>query len=291
MPGMARTADHRAGPTDASLPAAGELGLFGPGSVSWLVQRETTVLFGGARALLMHAAHPLVIAGARETGFYERNPWKRLERTLAMTYALTFGTREEALRAADTINQVHRGVRGVDEVTGLPYDATDPDLLLWVHACLVDSALLFERLTVGRLTAEGRETFHREQMAAAELLGLPRERIPPTTSELRAYIDEVVAGDTLRVTSAARRVAGLFKRPPPGAEWRPILRAISWWAFATLPAKLREMYGIRYGRSRQAALRAGLAVLRFGRPAIPRRFRWILPAQVALRRARNGSTE
>jgi uncharacterized protein (DUF2236 family) len=288
---MGRTADHSARHVDASLPATGERGLFGPGSVSWLVHRETTVLFGGARALLMHAAHPLVIAGARETGFYERNPWKRLERTLAMTYALTFGTREEALRAADAINQVHRGVRGVDEVTGLPYDATDPDLLLWVHACLVDSALLFERLTVGRLTPRGRETFHREQMAAAELLGLPRERIPPTTSELRAYIDDVVAGDMLRVTSAARRVAELFKRPPPGAEWRPILRAISWWAFATLPSKLREMYGTRYGPGRRAALRASLAMLRFGRPAIPRRFRWILPAQVALRRARDGSTE
>jgi uncharacterized protein (DUF2236 family) len=53
--------------------------------MSWLVNRETAVLFGGARALLMHAAHPLVLAGARQTGFYERNPWKRMERTLHLT--------------------------------------------------------------------------------------------------------------------------------------------------------------------------------------------------------------
>src|ERR671923_8783 len=164
-------------------------GLFGPTSVSWRVHRETTVLFGGARALLMHAAHPLVIAGARETGFYERNPWRRLERTLMLTYSLTFGPREEALAAAERINEVHRRVRGVDPVTGKPFDAMDPDLLLWVHACLVDSALLFERLTVGRLTSEERERFHREQMAGAELLGLPRQRIPPTVAELGTYID------------------------------------------------------------------------------------------------------
>src|SRR4051794_35077799 len=74
-------------------------GFFGPDSVSWRVHREVTVLFGGARALLMQAAHPLVIAGARETGFYQRDPWKRLQRTLMLTYALTFGTREEAQRA------------------------------------------------------------------------------------------------------------------------------------------------------------------------------------------------
>ena len=33
-----------------------DLGYFGPDSVSWQVHREVTVLFGGARALLMQAA-------------------------------------------------------------------------------------------------------------------------------------------------------------------------------------------------------------------------------------------
>src|SRR5919206_2170783 len=94
-----------------------DVGLFGPESVSWQVHREVTVLFGGARALLMHAAHPLVLAGARQTGFYDRNPWKRLERTLHLTYTITFGTKDEALAAAERINDVHRRVRGVDPVT------------------------------------------------------------------------------------------------------------------------------------------------------------------------------
>lgn len=232
----------------------------------------------------MHAAHPLVVAGARETGFYEHDPWKRLERTLILTYAITFGTGDEARAAADRINHVHRRVRGVDPVTGLSYDAFDPDLLLWVHAGLVDSALLFERMTVGRLTAEERERFHREQMVAAELLGLPAARIPPTTDALRAYIDEVVASGILRVTDASRRVAELFRRPPPQAEWRPVLRAVSWWAFGTLPASIRDLYGVRWTSGHRAALRATLAGLRAARPAIPRRFRWILPAQVAFRR-------
>jgi uncharacterized protein (DUF2236 family) len=263
-----------------------EGGLFGPDSVSWRVHRETTVLFGGARALLMHAAHPLVIAGARASGFYERNPWKRLERTLVLTYALTFGTGEEVRRAADHINDVHRGVRGVDPVTGRRYDAMDPDLLLWVHACLVDSALLYERLTVGRLADEERERFHREQMAAAELLGLPRDRIPPTVAGLHAYIDDVVTGDSLVVTDASTRVAALFREPPREAEWRPVLRAVSWWAFGTLPPRLRSMYSVGWGPARSAWLRASLAMLRVGRPAIPRRFRWILPAQQASSRAR-----
>jgi uncharacterized protein (DUF2236 family) len=264
----------------------GDAGLFGPGSVSWRVHRETTVLFGGARALLMHAAHPLVIAGARDSGFYERNPWKRLERTLMLTYALTFGTTQEVRRAADRINEVHRSVHGIDPVTGRHYDALDPELLLWVHACLVDSALLFEEMTVGRLTGRERERFHREQTAAAELLGLSPERIPPTVADLRTYIDGVVAGDTLVVTDASRRVAGLFRHPPPEAEWRPVLRAVAWWAFGTLPPRVRAMYGVRWGPAREAWLSASLRGLRLVRPGIPRRFRWILPAQQAQARSR-----
>src|SRR5207249_9707945 len=121
----------------------------------------------------------------------------------------TFGTRAEAMEAAQRVNRVHEGIHGIDEVTGLPYDAFDPDLLLWVHACLVDSQLLFERLTVGRLDDEGRERFHREQMAGAELLGLDRTRIPATVAELHDYIDQVVAGGVLGVGPDTMKVADL----------------------------------------------------------------------------------
>ena len=258
-----------------------DAGFFGPDSVSWRVHRETTVLFGGARALLMQAAHPLVIAGATKTGFYQRNPWKRLQRTLMLTYALTFWDKAGARAAAERINAVHRTVHGIDEVTGLPYDAFDPDLLLWVHACLVDSALLFERYTVGRLTDRDRQRFHQEQMLAAELLELPRDRIPPTVPELRAYIDGVVASGVLRVTDAALEVASMFHDPPKDAEWRPILRAVSWWGFGTLPGPLRKQYGIRWNPAKEAAMRANLFALKLGRPLIPRRYRLILPAQNA----------
>src|SRR5712691_2007330 len=100
------------------MASARDLGFFGPGSVSWQVHREVTVLFGGARAVLMQAAHPLVIAGARETGFYERNPWKRFQRTVIVTYTSTFGTKAEARAAADLINEVHEKIKGVEPVTG-----------------------------------------------------------------------------------------------------------------------------------------------------------------------------
>ena len=256
-----------------------DLGYFGPGSVSWQVHREVTVLFGGARAVLMQAAHPLVIAGARETGFYERNPWKRLQRTLTLTYAITFGSKAEAHAAADRINEIHSRIKGVDEVTGLPYDALFPELLLYVHACLVDSALLFEERTVGKLDDEARQRFHEEQMLAAEMVLVPREIIPRTVPELREYLQGVYDSGLLRVTDSARKVADLFADPPAEAEWRPVLKGVSRLAFATLPPELRAMYGFEVGAAKRAAMRATLAATKGLRPLLPGRYRYIAPYQ------------
>ena len=256
-----------------------DLGYFGPDSVSWRVHREVTVLFGGARAVLMQAAHPLVIAGARETGFYERNPWKRLQRTLVLTYTITFGSKAEADAAAERINDVHGRVKGIDAETGLPYDGLDPDLLLYVHACLIESALVFERLTVGGLDAAGRQRFHEEQMLVAEMVGIPRTAIPPTVPELRAYLQGVYDSGIPRVGEAARRVAALFHDPPREAEWRPVLIGVSKLAFGTLPPELRRLYGIEVVPGRRAAMRAAFAATRAIRPFLPPRFRFIAPYQ------------
>jgi uncharacterized protein (DUF2236 family) len=271
--------------------ALSDLGYFGPDSVSWRVHREVTVLFGGARAVLMQAAHPLVIAGARETGFYERNPWRRLQRTLILTYTMTFGSRAEANAAAARINDVHGRISGIDEATGLAYDALDPELLLYVHACLVDSALLFEELTVGNLDEADRHRFHEEQMLAAELVKIPREIIPPTVPQLRAYLDDVVGSGILRVTDAARRVAELFLEPPDEAEWRPVLRGVSRLAFATLPPAVRDLYGVEMTRRRAVGMRAAFAATRLLRPALPPRYRYIAPYQQWRAAARGKGTD
>ena len=267
--------------------ASDDVGYFGPESVSWQVHREVTVLFGGARAVLLQAAHPLVIAGARETGFYERNPWKRLQRTLMLTYTITFGSKAEAHAAAERINDVHARVKGIDAVTGLPYDALDPELLLWVHACLVDSALLFEKLTVGRLDEAGRQRFHQEQMLAAEMVMIPRSIIPPTVPALRAHMQEVIDGGILRVTDAARRVADLFEDPPEEAQWRPVLKGVSRLAFDTLPPDVRDLYGVRFGSAERVAMRSTLAATRALRPLLPPKYRYIAPYQEWFR-ARSG---
>jgi len=262
------------------------VGLFGPDSVSWRVLREASVVVGGLRAILMHAAHPLVVAGARHTGMYERDPWRRLERTLRQTFAVVFGTREEALAASKRIDDIHGAIKGIDPVTGQAYDARDPELLLWVHACLVDSFLVLERQTVGRLDDADRQRFHEEQMIGVGLLRLPRERIPGTVEGLHSYIDTVVANGTLRLTPDAVRVASVVRDPPPGVPWRGLWPVVSFLAFHTLPPALRSLYGVRHTSRHEVLLRTQGLIDRTNRPFLPRRFRFIAPAIVAERRHR-----
>jgi uncharacterized protein (DUF2236 family) len=263
---------------------AHDSGFFGPESMTWRINQELTVLFGGVRALLMHAAHPLVAAGARQTATYRRDPWARLLRTLSLQLLLPFGTREEASAAADRINRLHRVVNGVDPVTGDTYDALDPNLLLWVHACLEQSSVLFYERTVGPLTDEEKDRFHDENRLAAELVLLDAGHVPATYADNDAYIRSVIESDRLLVTDVAQELAHLVRGGPVPWHLKPIWIFIAFAAVGTLPPEIRRMYGFRWGRGRQRILDFNLAALRRIRPFLPQRFRLILPARIALRR-------
>src|SRR5690242_20895899 len=121
-------------------------GLFADDSIIRRVNRENVLILGGGRALLMQLAHPKVAAGVDEHSDFRARPVRRLRRTVRMTMAIVFGDRETALAAARAVNQAHAKVRGRS------YRALDPDLLLWVHATLVDSALVTYETFVKRLT-------------------------------------------------------------------------------------------------------------------------------------------
>src|SRR5215472_3615956 len=95
---------------DASLPE--REGLFR--EEGWLrrVSREPAVLFGGGCALLLEVAHPLVAAGVAEHSDFQRDPFGRLQRTLAAITAIALEPRGAALAAAHGVVRVHERVRG-----------------------------------------------------------------------------------------------------------------------------------------------------------------------------------
>ena len=263
----------------------GDPGHFGPDSMMWKVNKEITVLFGGARALLMHAAHPLIAAGARQTSFYQRDPWKRLIRTLSLQNSVTFGTIEEANDSATRINRLHEVIKGKDEVTGLTYDALDHEQLLWVHACLQLSSIYFYEQTVKKLTESEKNEYHIENMLAAKLVLVDVSKMPQTHKELKEWVIAKSRENSYLVyTDVAKDVKDIISGGPVPKHIKPIWPFISFTAFNTLPEEFKKIYGIKTTNFKSLILKFNLLFLKFTRPFLPPFFRLIPPARWARQR-------
>ena len=260
-------------------------GYFGPQSMMWKVNKEITVLFGGARALLMHAAHPLIAAGARQTSFYQRDPWKRLIRTLSLQNSVTFGNKQEADESAHRINKLHEVINGEDDVTGGYYDALDHEQLLWVHACLQISSIYFYEMTVKKLSEAEKNQYHLENMKAAELVLVDKDKMPKTHDGLKKWVIEKSREDGYLVsTDVAEDVKNIIGGGPVPKHIKPIWPFIAFTAFNTLPKEFKEIYGISDSKLKNLILGINLSLLKYTRPLLPPFFRLIAPARWAQQR-------
>jgi uncharacterized protein (DUF2236 family) len=219
----------------------GDRGLFGPRSLVWRVHRDRSFPLAGMRSLMVQALHPLAMAGVAEHSTWQQDPFGRLAATGGYVLTVTYGDTASAMRAADRVRHVHTFVRGTDPATGLPYHADDPDLLLWVHAGMVES--IVEIVTrYGRPLAPGdADRYVAEMVTFAEIVGVPREIVPASVAALREYIGSV----ELRQATPAARAAIAIVLDPPGLapEMRDLWHDLGQVAIGTLPAWAREMYG------------------------------------------------
>jgi uncharacterized protein (DUF2236 family) len=243
------------------------------------VNREAALLLGGGRALLMQVAHPLVAAGVADHSDFQRDPIRRLSRTLELSLALTFGTPDEVRSAADRINRTH------GRITGDGYRALDPDLLLWVHATLIDSALLTYRTFVGPLDRSEAEAYFGEAKPIGALLGVPPAHYPRTLAGFERYLEEMLAGP-VRPDATGRRLAALVLRPPIRRVPPAAFAALDFITAGLLPESLRSAYGLRWGRPSRALFRASVGAVPRLLAISPSRLRVVPPARAAERRLR-----
>ncbi len=239
-------------------------GFFGPGSVTWRVSTDLTSPVAGLRSLLMQALHPLAMAGVDQHSGWRQDPVGRLAATGAYVATVSFGERAAAERAAARVRRIHEHVRGVDAVTGQPYAAGDPALLLWVHVALVDSTLAAARLFATPLSAEDSDRYVAEMVVAAELVGVPAALVPARVADLDRYIASV--RPELRSTPAAQESMAYLLNPPGlDEDTAEIWQDVRYAAIAALPDWARDMYGYQLPEpltpGRQTEIRQALGVL------------------------------
>jgi len=247
----------------------------GPDSVSWRVHADPMMWIAGLRALYLQALHPRVIRGFTQNSDFRADTWGRLIRTANYVGVTTFGTVEEAHRAAARVRRIHERLDAVDPATGERYGLDQPDLLLWVHNCEVDSYLSVTRRAGLRLSDAEADAYLREQRWRAWLVGIDPRTVPATTEALAAYFD--AARSAAAATPEARDAARFIVFPPMHLALNLTLARPGWAgvgaiAFGTLPAWARRMYGIRPPIPRVGTT-AALRALRLTALSIPRPLR------------------
>jgi len=252
-------------------PPPPEEGLFRRGCWLRRVSGEPVLLFGGGRALLLEIAHPLVAAGVAEHSSFRTDPFGRLQRTLEAMSAIVFRDRAAALAAARGVERAHQRVAGsLAEAAGrfgagTPYSGRDPELMLWVWATLVETALAVYERFVETLDAGARAAYYADHRRVVRVLGVPDALVPPSWEAFRAWFDAMLASDALVVTPAAREIAAAVLAPAAAVSDARRLRLIT---TGLLPPRLREAFGLAWDDVSAARLEALTASVRgLRRPA------------------------
>lgn len=275
--------------------AAGEtgaednVGLYGPGSEAWALNREAMLLLGaGPRALLLQLAHPLVAAGVADHSDFRSDPWARLQGTLRSYLTIVYGTGTAARSEIRRLNGLHRTIAGPG------YRARDPELLLWVHATLVDSTMAVADRWLEPLSRERRARYYAETLPTGRAFGIPAGSLPADIDAFDDYLAGMLGADgPIRVGALARELAHVVLHPPL-APLIPALavvppRAYAWtlWpAIGLLPASVRDGYGVAWGPLERAVAAWLVGGWRLWRSILPAGFRQMPQALAAERRVR-----
>ncbi len=224
-------------------------------------QEERLVgLFYGQRALAIGALHPVNYTGTSEATSGRAKPFRRLARTAGDFETIFLGTRAEADKALAKVHKLHERVRGelAEDAgpypAGTPYNAFDPELMLWTMAVIADSTEYFYELFVRRLADWEHESMWQDFVRFGELFGMPRSAAPESYGAFRAWWDETLAGSGMHLTDEARYMgrAVAFEIPMPALN-QSAKRVHDLIMLGSLTPRVRELYGLAWS-SRQARL-------------------------------------
>lgn len=221
-------------------------GFFGPDSILWMLSRESILYLGGLRALLAQLSHPAVAQGVYDHSNFLSDPLGRAYRTFRTVFAIVYGTREEAIRAAYQTYLIHDKVRGIIQdpsspLGGKPYRANDPEALYWVHATLIEATLFTFELFIRPLTQQEKVQFFEEAKIFLALFGVPEDYGPKSFEDFLVYFDEALHSPLHCFTREGRELARAILLGPQLLRYIPLYKAGNLFiASGTVPEPLRS---------------------------------------------------
>jgi uncharacterized protein (DUF2236 family) len=215
-------------------------------------------LLAGPANVIMELARPGVGYGVLESrvesGRVDLHPIKRARTTFTYIAVATKGTDEQKAAFRRAVNRAHAQVYSTDE-SPVGYNAFDPDLQLWVAACIYKGAVDVYRIFVGEMDDETAERHYREGMSLGTTLQVPEEMWPVDRAAFDRYWQESLAkvhiGDTVReylYPIAVARMRGVTL-PGPLQRWSESIALLITTGF--LPQRFRDEMRLDWNATKQ----------------------------------------
>ncbi len=261
------------------LQPRGEPALLAPHSLSWRIFANPVAMFvGGVAAVLLELAEPRVRSGVWEHTMFRTQPLLRMQRTGYAAMMTVFGARSRTEAMIRRVNAGHERIAG-QTPAGVAYQASDVELLTWVHATATFGFLQAYVTCVRPVAAQARDAYYAENQPSAHLYGV--DSPPGSERDLEALVQRMrprlEPSAIVLEFLAIMRTVPLLPRPLRAVQSLLLAAAVQ-----ALPADIRQRLGLdgpawRLGPWQWRLVRAmGRAADHLGLP--------VLPAQLARRR-------
>ncbi len=222
------------------------------------------IMAGAANVIMQLARLPIghgVAESKVDSGAIFKHPIKRARTTITYLGIVWLGTAEEKLLYRKAINGAHRQVRSTED-SKVKYNAFDPELQLWVAACLYWGVVDANRKLGYKLNSEQRASFYRLGSQLGTTLQVPVEMWPKDEQAFDRYWEQGLAkiemDDTVR--NFLNRLMDLkFLHPILSRLFGPFNRLVT---TGFLPQPFRDQLRADWDFGRQRKFERILAVVR-----------------------------
>ncbi len=233
-------------------------------------------LLAGPANVIMQLGRPGVGYGVMESrvesGRIDRHPIKRARTTFTYLAVATRGNPEQQKAYRKAVTQVHAQVTSTAD-SPVTYNALDPELQLWVAACLYKGGVDVRRTFIGEMDDGTADQHYRESVALGTMLQMRPEMWPADRPAFDKYWEEQLENihidDAIReflYPIAVARMKGL-QLPGPLQNINESVALLITTGF--LPQRFRDEMKLAWNSAKQREFDALMTAVRLGNNLAP----------------------
>jgi len=233
-------------------------------------------LLAGPANVIMQLGRPGVGYGVMESrvdsGRIDRHPIKRARTTFTYLAVATRGNPEQQKAYRKAVTQVHAQVTSTAD-SPVKYNALDPELQLWVAACLYKGGVDVRRTFIGEMDDGTADQHYRESVALGTMLQMRPEMWPADRPAFDTYWEEqlenIQIDDAIReflYPIAVARMKGL-QLPGPLQNINESVALLITTGF--LPQRFRDEMKLAWNSAKQREFDALMTAVRLGNNLAP----------------------